>query len=93
MANSERCCGPRVSRRSYHSRSRGVRSASDLSQYLLYVSKYRLTLSADAQLKVARGPSLNLSVFAARIHDPLALPRAGASDDDVLLQQQQWPTS
>ncbi|HEY6194429.1 MAG TPA: hypothetical protein VI504_05245, partial [Candidatus Eisenbacteria bacterium] len=65
----------------------------DLSQYLHDASKYRLSLAAEAQLKLVRGLSLDLSSFAARIHDQVSLPRGGAADADVLLQQLELATS
>ena len=64
-----------------------------VSQYLHDTSKYRLTLSAEAELHLVRGFSLSLSSFAARVHDLLSLPRGSTTDDDVLLQQHQLATS
>jgi hypothetical protein len=65
----------------------------DLSQYLHDGGKYRLTLSANAELRLARGFSLRLNSYAAQIHDQLSLPRGDASETAVLLQQRLLATS
>ena len=70
-----------------------VSLAPDFSQYLHDAGKYRLSGNTDAQLNLLRGFSLNLSLYAARIRDQLSLPRGGATDEDVLLQQRQLATS
>ena len=55
-------------------------------------SKNRVELGAEAEVRIWKGLSFNLYGNYARIRDQLGLPRAGASYEEVLLQQRQLAT-
>lgn len=62
------------------------------SNYLHDFSKNRLELSGGLSLRIWKGLSFNIDGSYARIRDLLALPRAGASYEEVLLRQKQLAT-
>jgi hypothetical protein len=63
------------------------------SSYLDDWSQNRLILEGGMHLRVVRGLDLNFNAFYARVRDQLSLAKAGATDDEVLLQLKQLKTS
>jgi hypothetical protein len=63
------------------------------SSYLDNWSQNRLILEGGMHLRVVRGLDLNFNAFYARVRDQLSLAKAGATDDEVLLQLKQLKTS
>lgn len=55
-------------------------------------SRNSLGLYAGMDLRVAKGLSLNLYFSYSRVRDQVALPRSGASDEDVLLRRKELAT-
>ena len=64
----------------------------DWLNYLHDFNRHALTLSGFLDLRVGRGFSLNLGGSAARISDQLYLPRAGNTEEEILLQRQALQT-
>ncbi|HYW50052.1 MAG TPA: hypothetical protein VE861_05565 [Gemmatimonadaceae bacterium] len=64
----------------------------DWLNYMHDVNRHALTLSGNVDLRIGRGFSLNIGGSAARINDQLYLPRAGNTDEEVLLQRQALQT-
>ncbi len=62
-------------------------------QLLNDLSKNRLTLFANTNIRLVRGLSLRLFGVASRVRDQLFLPKAGATDEEVLLRRRQLETS
>ncbi len=56
------------------------------SQYLHDLSKYRLEVSGEVDIRIARGLSLSFDGQASRIRDQLSLPKRNASASEVLLR-------
>lgn len=67
-------------------------SASAL-QYLQDLGKHRLTLQGFAELRIVRGLSLNVGGTVARIKDQLYLPKAGLTDEEILVRRRQLGTN
>jgi len=65
----------------------------ELSTYLHDLTKNRAELSLNADVRLVRGLSLSVFGQVASIHDQLGLPAEGASDEDILLRQQQLATN
>jgi hypothetical protein len=55
-------------------------------------SKNFLSFNGSLNLRVAKGLSISLRAGASVIHNQLSLPAAGASDEDILLQQKELET-
>jgi len=66
-----------------------VELGAELSQYLHDLGKYRLEVNGELDLRITRGLSLNLDGNASRIRDQIALPRRGATPEEVLLRLRQ----
>mgnify|MGYP002780167469 CR=1 FL=1 len=64
----------------------------DWLNYLHDFSRHALTLSGNIDLRVGRGLSLNFGGSAARIRDQIYLPRAGNTEEEILLQRQALQT-
>jgi hypothetical protein len=64
----------------------------DWLNYLHDFNRNALTLSGNIDLRVGRGFSLNVGGSAARIRDQIYLPRAGNTEEEILLQRQALPT-
>jgi len=64
----------------------------DWLNYLHDFSRYALTLSGNVDLRIGRGFSLNVGGSAARINDQIYLPRAGNTEEEILLQRQALQT-
>lgn len=58
------------------------------SNFLDDFSQHRIQLRARLAIRLLRGLDLNLSGSVARIKDQIFLPKEGASDEEVLVQQQ-----
>lgn len=63
------------------------------SQYLHDTSKYRASLSTNADLRLVRGLSISGYAYLTAIHDQLALRRGDAPDSEVIARQRQLATS
>lgn len=66
-----------------------VEFGAEWSQYLHDLSKYRLEVNGELDLRITRGLSLSLEGNASRIRDQIALPRRGATPEEVLLRLRQ----
>lgn len=64
----------------------------DWLNYLHDFNRHALTLSGNIDLRIGRGFSLNVGGSAARINDQLYLPRAGNTEEEILLQRQALQT-
>jgi len=63
------------------------------SNYLYDFRKNRLTFFGNTDLRIFRGLSVSLFGSVGLIHDQLSIPKAGASEQEVLLQRRQLATS
>ena len=63
------------------------------SNYLYDFRKNRVSLFGSGEFRVYKGLSFNLFGSVALIHDQLFLPKAGASEQEVLLRRRQLATS
>jgi len=64
----------------------------DWLNYLHDFNRNALTLSGSVDLRIGRGFSLNIGGSAARINDQIYLPRAGNTEEEILLQRQALET-
>ena len=64
----------------------------DWLNYLHDFNRHALTLSGNVDLRIGRGFSLNIGGSAARINDQIYLPRAGNTEEEILLQRQALQT-
>jgi len=64
----------------------------DWLNYLHDFNRHALTLSGNVDLRLGRGFSLNIGGSAARINDQIYLPRAGNTEEEILLQRQALQT-
>jgi len=62
------------------------------SHYFHDFSKNRLQLAASVSWRIFKGLSFNLSGSGSRVRDQLALPKGGASYEEVLLRRRQLAT-
>ncbi len=62
------------------------------SNYLHDFSKYQLGIYGNVSLRLLEGLSLNVNGNFSKIRDQLALPRVGATDEDILLQRRELAT-
>jgi hypothetical protein len=63
------------------------------SHYFHDLSKNRVSLNAEVSLRVFKGLNFNIDGGGSRIHDQLALPKGGATLEEVLLQRRQLATT
>lgn len=63
------------------------------SHYFHDVSKNRISLQSELSLRIFKGLNFNIDGGGSRIHDQLALPKGGATFEEVLLQRQQLATT
>ena len=63
------------------------------SQYLQDFHQNRLVLFGDINLRLIKGLSLGVAGNVERIHDQRALPKAGATPDEILLRRRELATS
>ena len=61
----------------------------EFSNYLPGLSTNRVSVEAEANVRIARGFSVSLDVSASRIRDQLSLPRRDATPEEVLLRLRQ----
>jgi hypothetical protein len=64
----------------------------DWINYLHDFDRHALTLSGNVDLRLGRGFSLNVGGSAARVNDQIYLPRAGNTEEEILLQRQALQT-
>lgn len=64
----------------------------DWLNYLHDFNRNVLTLSGNMDLRLGRGFSLNIGGSTAKINDQIYLPRAGNTEEEILLQRQALPT-
>ena len=65
----------------------------DGSNYLYDFRKNRLTFFGNGDFRIYKGLSVSVFGSVGLIHDQLSIPKAGASEQDVLLQRRQLATS
>jgi hypothetical protein len=63
------------------------------SHYFHDLSKNRVSLQGEVSLRIFKGLNFNVDGGGSRIHDQLALPKGGATFEEVLLQRQQLATT
>ncbi len=71
----------------------GANFSASALQYLQDLGKHRLTLQGFAELRIVRGLSLNVGGTVARTRDQLYLPKAGLTDEEILVRRRQLGTS
>jgi hypothetical protein len=64
----------------------------DFSQYLHDLSKYQFGVFGSVDLRLFKGFSLNIGGNYARVRDQINLPKAGATDQEILVQLRQLET-
>jgi hypothetical protein len=63
-----------------------LRGGVEVSQYLPDTDLYRLEVDGDVSFRILRGLSLSLEANASRIRDQIALPRRGATEEEIFLR-------
>lgn len=63
------------------------------SNYLADFHKYRFGVGGGMSIRLAKGLSLSYFFNFSRVHDQIALPKAGATDQEVLLRLKELRTS
>jgi hypothetical protein len=58
----------------------------EVRQYLPDTDLYRLAVDGDVSFRIVRGLSVSLEANASRIRDQIALPRRGATEEEILLR-------
>jgi len=69
-----------------------VRADFDFSQYLSDVSKYRISVGGETDLRLFKGLSLSIDASGSKVRDQLYLPKGDATDEEVLARQRQLAT-
>ena len=72
----------------YDQRARwgSLRGGIEVGQYLPDTDLYRVEVDGDVSFRILRGLSLSLEANASRIRDQVALPRRGATEEEILLR-------
>jgi hypothetical protein len=70
-----------------------VRVTGEFAHYLDDFDRHRGSVSADTEIRLFRGFSLNVDGNYQVLHDQLYLPRAGATDEEIIARQRQLETS
>ncbi len=65
----------------------------EASNYLYDFHKHHVTFFGNGQFRIFRGLSLGMFASIGLIHDQLSIPKAGATEQEVLLRRQQLATS
>jgi hypothetical protein len=65
----------------------------EASQYLPELSKYRISLEGDAEIRLFKGFSLDIGAGTSRIRDQVYLPSGQATQEEVLLRLRQIATA
>ncbi len=63
------------------------------SHFFFDFSKNYLYLGSELSLRLVEGLSLNLTGYTTRVHNQLSLPKAGASESEILLMRRELETS
>jgi hypothetical protein len=63
------------------------------SHYFGHADEYRVELNAGLSIRLFQGMSFNIQGSGSRIHDQLALPKGGATYEEIVLQRKQLATS
>jgi hypothetical protein len=63
-----------------------LQAGVEFSQYFHDLSKYRLEVSGEVEIRIARGLSVSFDGSASRVHDQLSLPKRNATPSEILLQ-------
>ena len=72
---------------------RAANASATASQYLSDLTKMSLGVSGNLDFRVFRGLSLGIHASVSFIRDQLYLPKAGATDQEILLNLRQLATS
>lgn len=67
--------------------------AAEASNYLYDFNKHHVTFFGNGQFRVFKGLSLQMFGSIGLIHDQLSIPKAGATEQEVLLRRRQLATS
>jgi len=59
------------------------------SNYFPELSTYRVSVDAEADIRITRGLSFSIEASASRIRDQISLPKRDATDEEVLLRLRQ----
>jgi len=70
-----------------------VRLTGELAHYFHDLNRYRFSINADTDVRLFRGFSFNVNGDYSVLHDQLSLPRAGASDEEIIARQRQLESS
>ena len=70
-----------------------LQAGVEFSQYFHDFSKYRLDVSGEVEIRIARGLSVSFDGSASRIHDQLSLPKRNATPSEILLQLRELQSS
>jgi len=70
-----------------------IQTSLDALQYFHDLSKHRVSLFGALELRLVRGLNFNLGGDVARTKDQLYLPKAGLSDEEILVRRRQLGTS
>ena len=63
------------------------------SNYLYDFNKHRVTIFGNGQFRIFKGLSVGMFGSLGLIHDQLSIPKAGATEQEVLLRRRQLATS
>jgi hypothetical protein len=67
--------------------------AMEASNYLYDFNKHHVTFFGNGQFRIYKGLSLGMFASVGLIHDQLSIPKAGATEQEVLLRRHQLATS
>lgn len=70
-----------------------VRTSVNALQYFHDLGKHRVGVSGSVELRVFRGLSFNIGGNIARTKDQLYLPKAGLTDEEILVRRRQLGTN
>jgi hypothetical protein len=69
-----------------------VRTRLELFSFIPELDQHRIELSGRVRLRIVRGLDFNLNGSVSRTKDQIYLPRAGASDEEVLVRRRELGT-
>lgn len=70
-----------------------IQASLDALQYFHDLSKHRVSLFGAVELRLVRGLNFNIGGDVARTKDQLYLPKAGLTDEEILVRRRQLGTS
>ena len=70
-----------------------VRLTAEFANYFHDLERNRMSINADIDVRLFRGFSFNVNGDYSVIHDQLSLPRAGATDEEIIARQRQLQSS